>query len=64
MDAADPQDPRQGLKDELWSIGVTDDLAEAWIERWAVEAARRAVRPDDPGYWTQALEWIVETRGD
>jgi hypothetical protein len=64
MDAADPPDPRQQLKDELWSMGVSDDLAEGWIQRWEVEAARRAVSAGDTDYWAQALDWIVETRGD
>ena len=64
MDVDRAPDPRQALKDELWGMGVTDDLAEGWIERWEVEAARRGVGPDDADYWTQALDWIAETRGD
>ena len=57
-------DPRQALKDELWGMGVPDDLAEAWIVRWEAEAVRRGIAPDDPTYWPDALVWIDETRGD
>ena len=57
-------DPRQALKDELWGMGVTDEQAESWIARWAGEATRRGLAPDDPTYWPQALAWIDETRGD
>lgn len=64
-DDADPAvDPRQALKDELWGMGVPDALAERWISRWEVEAARRGLLPDAPSYWTEALAWIDETRGD
>ena len=30
-------------------MGVSDDLAEAWIERWEVEAARRGIAAGGPG---------------
>ena len=66
MDEAEPAavDPRQALKDQLWGMGVPDEQAERWLERWAAEATRRGLPTDDPSYWTDALAWIDETRGD
>jgi hypothetical protein len=57
-----PDDPRQALKDELWSMGVPDAQAEAWIERWEAEAGAIGVAPDDPAYWRLASAWIDEAR--
>jgi hypothetical protein len=57
-------DPRAALKDELWSMGVTDEQAEAWIGRWSAEAVRRGLEPSDAAYWPEALAWIDEARGD
>jgi hypothetical protein len=53
---------RQALKDGLWGEGVPDDLAENWIARWDIEAARRQL-PHDERYWELAADWIAEERG-
>ena len=63
-DAPGDREPRQALKDELWSMGVTDEQAERWIGRWEAEAARRGLPPGDPSYWAEGLAWIDELRGD
>jgi len=57
-----PDDPRQELKDDLWGMGVTDDLAEGWIARWTAAAAELGVTGDDPRYWRLAAAWIDERR--
>lgn len=57
-----PADPRQALKDALWGMGVTDDLAEAWITRWEAAAAAEGISPDDSEWWARAAAWIDEHR--
>jgi hypothetical protein len=53
---------RAALKDRLWGVGVSDDLAEAWIVRWEAEAARRGLKRDAQ-YWRLAADWIDRERG-
>jgi hypothetical protein len=53
---------RQALKDELWGMGVADDLAETWIARWEAAAAELGVTPQDADWWSRAATWIDEHR--
>jgi hypothetical protein len=61
-DDLESDERRQALKDGLWGEGVADDLAEHWIARWEIEAARRQL-PRDERYWELAADWIAEERG-
>jgi hypothetical protein len=61
--APDLDEPgRAALKDRLWGVGVSDDLAEMWIVRWEAEAARRGLSRDER-YWELAGDWIDIERG-
>jgi hypothetical protein len=53
---------RDTLKERLWGVGVSDDLAEAWIVKWEAEAARLGLHRD-AGYWRRAWAWIDRERG-
>ncbi len=53
---------RAALKQRLWGVGVSDDLAEAWIVRWEAEGARLKLRRD-ADYWRLAAAWIDRERG-
>ena len=57
-----PDPERAALKDELWGMGVPDDLAEAWIARWEASAAEQGLTADDPAWWSRAAAWIHEHR--
>ncbi|MEI7745579.1 MAG: hypothetical protein WCK58_17720 [Chloroflexota bacterium] len=49
---------RELLKDGLWSTGMPEADAEAWIARWVAEAAGEGIDPRDPRYWALARDWI------
>jgi len=57
-----PDAERAALKDELWGMGVPDDLAEGWIARWDATAAAAGIAPDDPAYWRLGAAWIHGNR--
>ena len=39
---------------------VSEEMAEAIVAQWEIEAVRRALDRDDPRYWNEAEGWIEE----
>jgi hypothetical protein len=50
---------RTGVRNRLrdgWL--VSEEMAEAIVAQWEIEAVRRALDRDDPRYWDEADSWI------
>jgi hypothetical protein len=48
---------RQRLRDE-WQM--SEELADAVVEEWHLEAGRRGLRRESRRYWTEAIRWVEE----
>ena len=48
-------------RQRLIGQGVTPETADAWIEAWAVQAARDSLERD-AAYWEGGWEWIAAER--
>jgi hypothetical protein len=39
---------------------MSDELADAVVEEWHLQAARRHLRRESRRYWTEAIKWAAE----
>jgi hypothetical protein len=46
---------RNRIRDE-W--GVSEALGDAMLQTWEVQAQKAGLTPDDPRYWSDAVDWM------
>jgi hypothetical protein len=55
------QAQRTGLRNRIRDVWrVSQELADAYLDEWLLEAERRGLTRTEPMYWDDAAAWINE----
>jgi hypothetical protein len=55
------QAQRTGLRNRIRDVWrVSQELADAYLDEWLLEAERRGLTRTEPTYWDDAAAWINE----
>jgi hypothetical protein len=53
---------RNAIRNSLMDVGIAQQAAEEWCDRWEAEAERRGLERG-PDYWKDGRKWIWENKG-